>query len=166
MLVADASFPDLRQTIYVYDLTESVEFGSAVISEDAQVPVELAIYLDYGQIGSAGRPYRRAIYPFEPIPPGTLADGARSFAGNYWYPGDVTVEPGCHTVTLMASHAFDADVCPVESNDSSYLVWQVIRCQSSVNCDIACEPPTCDGPQACPKCPRPALDASSLGGQQ
>ena len=111
MLVASAAFPDLRQTIYVFDDTPFVEFGGAVLSEDAGDPVQLAIYLDYGQRNAADRPYRNVVYPFEPIPPGTLADGPRTFLPKRWYPSVHAVLNGCHTATLMASHGFDADVC-------------------------------------------------------
>ncbi|AKT36679.1 uncharacterized protein CMC5_007990 [Chondromyces crocatus] len=165
MLMAADAYPDLRQTIYVYDDTSRVEFGGSVISEDSQQPVELAIYLDYGQRNAAGRPYRTAIYPFKPIPPGTMADGARKFSGMFWHPSDHTVPLGCHTVTLMASHRFGPDVCPQEPTDASYLVWQVIRCASSSDCNDFCEPPPCDTVQGCASCLTPSNPDGSGEGQ-
>jgi hypothetical protein len=39
--------------------------------------------------------------------------------------------PGCHTVTLIVSHEFDAETsCPVCRNDSSQLTWPVFVCDS------------------------------------
>lgn len=163
-LVASAAFPDLRQTIYVFDDTPFVEFGGAVLSEDAGDQVQLAIYLDYGQRNAADRPYRNVVYPFEPIPPGTLADGPRTFLPKRWYPSVHAVLNGCHTATLMASHGFDADVCPTSATDSSFLVWQVIRCTSSIDCNDQCEPPTCDAAQGCASCGSPSPDAGAAGG--
>ena len=166
MLVAGEAFPDLRQTIYVYDDTPWVEFGGAVLSEDAGDPVQFAIFLDYGQRNAAGRPYRNVVYPFEPVSPGTLADGPRTFSSKLWYPSVQTVSYGCHTATLMASHAFDPGVCPASPDDASYLVWQVIRCPSSNECNDTCEPPACDPVEGCASCSTPEPDASAERGAQ
>lgn len=151
MLLGADAFPDIRETILIKDDVEFVEFGGAVLSEDDGLPVQLALYIDYGQTNAAQRPYRNVIYPFEPISPGTLADGARKFQGKRWYLGVTPVPTGCHTVTLVAAHGFDSEVCPTSASDSSYLVWHVVRCDSSGVCDLGCEPPTCDN-QPCPTC--------------
>jgi len=164
MLVGTEAFPDLRETILIKEGMEYIEFGGAVLSEDDGLPVQLALYIDYGQTNAAGRPYRNVIYPFEPIPPGTLADGARKFQGKRWYLGVTPVAIGCHTVTLVASHEFNAEVCPRDSADASVLVWQVVSCDSSGACAFDCEPPTCDN-QPCPSCatiPDAAADGGAL----
>ena len=127
-LIATDAFPSLGKNIDVDELTQFVEFGGAVLSEDNGAAVELALYVDYGQPNAAGLPYKNRVYPFEPIPPGTIADGPRKFQGKKWFLDSVPVGPGCHSITMMASHRFNASVCPVDATDSSFLTWQVIKC--------------------------------------
>jgi hypothetical protein len=162
-LVPSEAFPDLRSTILVDEDDESQEFGGAVVSEDNGLPVQLALYIDYGHINAAELPYRNVIYPFEPIPAGTLADGPRKFQGKRWHFGVIPLTVGCHTATLMATHEFDAKVCPADIGDSSFLVWQVIRCEDATTCAESCEPIDC-AKDLCATCASAPADAGVMGG--
>lgn len=162
-LIASDAFPTLLKTIDVDELTQLVEFGGAVLSEDTGNPVHIALYIDYGQPNAAGLPYKNRVYPFEPIAPGTIADGPRKFQGKKWYLDSVSISPGCHTVTMIASHEFNASVCPVDVGDSSSLSWQVIRCdQGDGSCPTECPPLDCG--EQCPSCETFAADAGADGG--
>lgn len=156
-LVAAEAFPNLRKTITLDDTTGFVEFGGAVLSEDSGAPVEIALYIDYGQPNAAGHPYKNRVYPFEPIQPGVISDGPRSFQGKRWYLDSAPVPAGCHTITMMASHGFDASVCPDDIDDSSFLVWQVVRCDSNGDCPTDCQPLECA--DQCPSCADIGMDA-------
>jgi len=151
ILVGAEAFPDLRAPIIVDNSTQYVEFGAAVLSEDNGTPVEIALYIDYGRPNAAGHPYKNRVYPFEPILPGTLADGPRPFGGKRWYLDSAPVAAGCHTVTMMASHEFNSSVCPHDMDDSDLLVWQVVRCDFDGGpCPSTCEMQACEAP--CPSC--------------
>jgi hypothetical protein len=161
-LVPSEAFPDLRSTILVDDETDFVEFGGAIVSEDNGLPVHLALYIDYGDKNAADLPYRNVVYPFEPLPAGTLADGPRKFQGKRWHLGVIPLLNGCHTATLMATHEFDAKVCPAQATDASFLVWQVIRCEDATTCNEACEPKDCTK-EDCATCASPPADAGAGG---
>jgi hypothetical protein len=151
-LIAAEAYPDIRAPILIDDSTFYVEFGAAVLSEDDGAPVEIALYIDYGHANAAGHPYRNRAYPFEPILPGTLEDGPRTFEGKRWYLDSAPVALGCHTLTMMASHEFGSDICPADPADSDFLVWQVAKCDSDGGpCPPPCELTPCDDP--CPSCP-------------
>jgi hypothetical protein len=149
-LIAEEAFPNLRKTVEVLETDAFVEFGGAVLSEDNGAPVEVALYIDYGQSNAAGHPYKNRVYPFEPILPGTIADGPRKFQGKRWYLDSAPVAAGCHTITMMASHEFGATVCPVDIDDSSFLVWQIAKCDANGDCPTDCEPLDCS--DQCPSC--------------
>jgi hypothetical protein len=161
-LVAEEAYPILEKTIEVDDTEGFVEFGGAVLSEDNGAPVEVALYIDYGQSNAAGHPYKNRVYPFEPILPGTIADGPRKFQGKRWYLDSAPVAAGCHTITMMASHEFGANVCPLSVDDSSFLVWRIAKCDANGNdCPAHCEPLECSKP--CPSCADPGTDAGVNG---
>jgi hypothetical protein len=138
--------PDNRAFVVADDLVwlpvAHLNFGAYLVSEDASQPVELHMYLDYGVPTSIGggktqpfRSYTRG----EQQPAGHLTDPPRLF--NFEWIPPVIFDPGCHTVTLIASHHFDeSSNCPTHLADSSQVVWNVIRCKSddaSQPCDIA-----------------------------
>jgi hypothetical protein len=163
-LVPSDAVPDLRCTIPVDDETDFVEFGGSVVSEDNGLPVHLALYIDYGDTNAADLPYRNVVYPFEPLPAGTLAEGPRKFTGKRWHLGVIPLptDGDCHTVTLMATHEFDARVCPANPSDASFLVWQVTRCPTGSPCSQPCEPKDCVQ-EPCTTCSTPPADAGAGG---
>jgi hypothetical protein len=143
-LIATAASPPIKQIITIDDKTKSVEFSGSVLSEDNGVPVELALYIDFGQCNAANEPYKRKVYPLPKIAAGTIADGPRPFFGKKWFMESVPVaNDGCHTVTMMVSHKFNDIVCPADLNDSSLLTWQVVQCGEDPS---AC-PTTCAEPE-------------------
>lgn len=111
------------------------DFRAFVVSEDAGQPVKAVLFLDYGRIGTNNTPYVDD-EPLSALPAGTLADGPR-LLGKSWRPRG-TEEPGCHTVTLLATHEFAGDLgvpedeypfyCPADLADSSTLTWFVSFC--------------------------------------
>ncbi|WP_437736358.1 hypothetical protein [Sorangium sp. So ce1335] len=144
--VLTAVFPPPYLPIHVDGLDASQDFSATVLSEDNGDPVLLAFYIDYGRRSPGGNPYRR----FQPVPhqvaAATIAGGPRSFTVSWTNDGlplptdGVTPERECHTITLMASHAFNPCYCPADPDDMSSLTWQFINCDPN---DPAC-------PESCP----------------
>lgn len=148
-LVAADAKPDLRQPIVVADLSEqpALTFNATVISEDRD-KVGVRLLVDYGFVNQAGQKARWVIYG-HPIDAGSIGDAPRPVTAT-WYPGANPVERGgCHTVTMIVSHAFDDsdNGCPVRLCDSSSLTWQVILpCAPGDTCPTICDP----APDTCP----------------
>lgn len=149
-LVAAAANPDLREFVLVLDEDTRKDFGAAVLSEDRGDPVHVALYIDYGVPNAAGHPFFRSIAEFPEVPAATMADGPRSVSAQ-WYLDTANVDPGCHTVTMMATHAFDYRNCPKVLSDSSQLVWKVLRCTTNDTC------PVVDPIKDCPNSQQKAL---------
>jgi hypothetical protein len=168
-LVAAKADPDLREFVFVLDDDQRIDFRAAVLSEDRDVPVQIALYIDYGQENAAGNPFKRSIAEFPEILPGTLSQGPRPVQAEWFLDSD-DVDYGCHTVTMMVTHAFDFRNCPERLSDSSHLVWNILRCKSQELCviDPAKQCPNSAGPDliACPsETPGPDSGSGSGGGQ-
>jgi hypothetical protein len=159
-LVASAAFPSLWKPIAIDESTQFVTFGGDVISEDNGEDVHIALYIDYGTRNAAGLPYRNRVFPFPPIKAGRITDGQRPFEVQ-WFLDSVPVLKGCHTVTMVASHEFDAsNVCPVELDDMSLIEWQLVNCDSDdQTCSKQCPEPTCTD-ATCPSCANLTADAT------
>ncbi|WP_437529258.1 hypothetical protein WME79_47385 [Sorangium sp. So ce726] len=150
-LIASAASPSQLQVVYIHEEDVFLDFGAAVLSEDNSVDVEIALYLDYGTRNSAGQPYRDRDYPFEAIEAGTMHEGQRPFVRR-WFLGSSSVTAGCHTLTMVASHAFDVNVCPADLKDMSYLTWQLIKCDpDDPSCPTSCPELACAASK-CPSC--------------
>ncbi|XYI00980.1 hypothetical protein ACMHYB_14995 [Sorangium sp. So ce1128] len=152
--VLTAVFPPQHIPIHIVGQDVVKDFGATVLSEDNGDPVQVAIYIDYGRRSAAGRPFRRPVPP-TPIRAGTIADGQRPFTVP-WVLDDaplptdgMTPAKECHTITLMASHAFNRCICPADTDDMSSLTWQVINCDANESgCPAACPALDCGGSDA------------------
>jgi hypothetical protein len=153
-LIASTADPDLREFVLVVDGDDKTEFSASVISEDRGEPVQVALYIDYGVANAADHPFRRSIAEFPDIPPATFADGQRP-VNTQWYQDSADVLNGCHTITMMVTHAFDFLNCPKSLSDSSHLTWKILRCTSKELCEkidplTDCPNSTEDSLRACP----------------
>ncbi|MGK3995575.1 hypothetical protein [Sorangium sp. So ce1024] len=148
--VLTAIFPPPHIPIHIDDQDVSKDFSASVLSEDNGDPVLVALYIDYGRRSRGGSPFRRLLSPI-PVGAGTIAGGQRSFTipwdlETVNLPTDgVTPERECHTVTLMASHAFNRCYCPADPEDMSSLTWQIINCdRDDPGCPESCPPLDCN----------------------
>jgi hypothetical protein len=168
-LVAAAADPDIREFVFVLDGEQRIDFRASVLSEDRDAPVQMALYIDYGQVNAAGNPFKRALAEFPDIPAGTLSQGPRPVLAEWFLDSD-DVGHGCHTITMMVTHKFDFRNCPERLADSSHLVWNILRCPSKESCaiDPAKQCPTSAGPPLIPcpsESPGPDAGTGDGGGQ-
>ena len=136
-LVTASADPDPRGVLLINTLEQaqvrSFEFSADVISEDQGSKVKGYLYIDYGQQGG-DHPYADLITQIRELPPSTMADTTKRNIRGKWSFGDNVPAKGCHTVTLIVSHEFDAETsCPVCRNDSSQLTWPVYVCDPDVS---------------------------------
>ncbi|WP_438028464.1 hypothetical protein [Sorangium sp. So ce233] len=149
--VLTAPFPPPHIPIHIDKQDVIKSFSASVLSEDNGDPVHVALYLDYGRRSSVGNVYRRLLAP-SPIGAGTIAGGQRSFTIEWVLeemnlPTDgATPERECHTVTMMASHAFNPQCyCPADPEDMSSITWQLINCDpNEPGCPGSCPPLDCE----------------------
>lgn len=136
-LVTATADPDPRGVLLVNTLEQlqmgktSFEFSADVVSEDQGAKVKGYLYIDYGTtVGD--HPYADLIPEIRELPPSTMADTTKRNIRGKWNVASSVLLPGCHTVTLIVSHEFDAETsCPVCRNDSSQLTWPVFFCDSN-----------------------------------
>ncbi len=124
-LSADDAEPKLSRFVLIDDPTATRRFSTTVRSQDNLDPLEARLYLDYPTNAQANLLDQREIAP------GTLKDPddrPRSVELE-WRPsvaGPTVVTPGCHSITMMVSHGFQAiDVNPAVDGDVDFLVWWV-----------------------------------------
>ncbi len=145
LLIARDASPPLGQVV-VLPPTEHITLTASVISQDT-VPVQVAIYIDYGyQTMPGGTPYYFAT-PYTTISAASIVDGDRPVIVDW--PPEIPLA-GCHTITIMASHDFQTrggETCPHFITDSSLLTWSFYFCGSTTPCppmidpSVACVPP-------------------------
>jgi hypothetical protein len=131
IIVASALNPDPRSILLLGGDEGLTELGitASVVSEDAGENVKVALYVDYGITNALGQPFRFALQTFPELAPGTLAKGPRQLVGVRWVDGVFPIQPGCHRLTLVTTHAFDtASGCPKNLNDSSQITWHFRQC--------------------------------------
>ncbi len=123
--------PDPREILLVggdvgvpqFDITASI------LSEDTDQPVKVSLYVDYGSMNALDQPFRFALPNFPDLPPASLSDGPRKLIGVRWVEGAFPLSLGCHRLTLVVTHAFDAVTgCPKNLNDSSQVSWFFRQC--------------------------------------
>jgi hypothetical protein len=164
LLLEDTATPDLREPVLVDIMSEYAQpFSASFVSEDPvdpatdlQEPVAFRLYFDYGQPlyfpppELICKPFLVELDARDNVAGGTLADGPRSIEMNWVVEGPSSgFLPGCHTVTMMASHAFDdTSGCPVSLADSSQLTWIVNVCDST-SATHPCTPCTSASPMGC-----------------
>lgn len=158
VLLADTAIPDPREILVVESGTEKVSFSALVRSdEDLEQRIQVRILTDYGTPGVANEPYLNS-RGGTPIPPAT-SDAEDRIATADWFPQQVGLT-GCHTVTLMVSHAFDELIsgCPVDRADSSHLTWFVFVCAEGQPCPPPVDDPRIDCPEPTTRCPESTVD--------
>lgn len=131
IIVASALDPDPRNILLVGGDEGQPEFSvtASVLSEDAGESVKIALYVDYGFTNALGQPFRFALQTFPELPASTLSSGPRALIGVHWVDGVFPIQPGCHRLTLVATHEFDtASGCPKDLNDSSQITWHFRQC--------------------------------------
>ncbi|WP_437579620.1 hypothetical protein [Sorangium sp. So ce887] len=163
--VLTAVFPSPHIPVHIDPQDRSMDFRASVLSEDNGDPVQVALYIDYGK-GSDGYPYRRIVSPTPmPFGAGTIAGGQRPITVKWGFSVDqlptdgMTPERECHTITMVASHAFDSRRCncPADPDDTSWLTWQVINCDpNEPTCPASCPAPDCED-SPCIFCDDPSL---------
>lgn len=160
--VLTAVFPPQHMPVYI---DKQVIFGATVLSEDNGDPVQVALYIDYGKRTLAGKPSRRVVGPRSKGGTGTIAGGQRHFTFPWVLYEDplptdgMTPERECHTITMVASHAFDSEMCncPADPDDMSLLTWQVINCDpNEPTCPTLCPALNCEA-TPCLFCDDPSL---------
>ena len=161
-LVPSSADPDPREFIRIEGDTPITLFAD-VVSEDGDRPVLTALYLDYGLQNPdlPDWPYALAIRG-NSFAAGTLADGPRRIHQTFIPFLYSQLEPGCHTLTLVASHAFEQVTseryCPSSLADSSQITWYVLKCTAPGNC------PTLDFASEKQKCPVATVACPPKGG--
>ncbi|HRI69774.1 MAG TPA: hypothetical protein PK156_36345 [Polyangium sp.] len=131
MIVASGLNPDPRGILRIGGDEGAEEFGitASILSEDKGESVKVALYVDYGVLNGLSQPFSAIVQAWPDLEAGTLAEGPRPLLGLRWVDGIVGIQPGCHRLTLMATHAFDATTrCPVNLNDSSQITWHFRQC--------------------------------------
>lgn len=112
-------------------------FSAGVLVGDQDDKIKARLYIDYGNPNLSGDPFKQ-YYPVQHIDASTVADTKtlRIKANTTLaYP----ILPGWHTATLMVSHEFADNQCPVCLNDSSQISWPLYRCNSLDSAD-SCKP--------------------------
>ncbi|WP_437801354.1 hypothetical protein [Sorangium sp. So ce693] len=145
----------------------SKDFVATVLSEDSGDPVRIALYVDYGSRTSEDYPYPyRRFAELPSFPAGAIADGQRVITatlnfGLVAFPNDgATPVRECHTVTMVATHALNANKCncPDNPDDMGLLTWQIIDCDpSEPTCPKSCPPLDCET-IPCLFCDDPSLE--------
>jgi hypothetical protein len=162
LLLATKAAPSLQAIVASIDPTDQENFSAEVLSEDTGVDVSFRLLVDYGRPNVLNDPYAFTA-DFDSLPAGTLATGPRPTPQFTWALSIFAADPGCHTVTLFASHVFDDQgSCPADLADSSQLTWIVEVCAPGGVC-----PTTCNLPQAgCVDfvCEQPTVACPALSG--
>ncbi|WP_441287654.1 hypothetical protein ACSRUE_36820 [Sorangium sp. KYC3313] len=165
--VLTAVFPPQHIPVYIVEQQDSFKnFGATVLSEDNGTPLQGVLYIDYGRRSSEDAPFplpfRRVTFP-RVFPAGTMAGGQRPFELTWDLttpiPAEgVTPEKECHTITMIASHAFNKCSCAADPDDVSSLTWQIIHCNpNEPTCPKSCPPLDCET-TPCLFCDDPSLE--------
>lgn len=154
-LIAASATPDLRNVVQL-DANSGKQTFSVLVraAENDTEPLSLALYLDYGVCNAEGKPYRRRVDA--DIPESTTSGEPRLARATLVIdPDSAPLDDGCHTITMMVSHAFDrSSGCPERIVDSDYITWFVDYCGSG----------TCADPAPCPVVSDRCPDEADTGG--
>lgn len=121
------------------NLATDQALSAEVLSEDAGADLRAVLLIDYGVEDPSGNPYRDG-FPQTPIKASTIAAGPRKVS-TIWRvepnslvdpsPGEIT-SVGCHTVTLLVTHAFRENTvgywCPRSNADYASITWFAAVC--------------------------------------
>ncbi len=160
LLLGANATPDLK-TIPRVELAaqQKLQFNAEVLSEDGAQRVALVMLLDYGTEGPAGTPFVDNVGEPRTLEPSTLAAGPRTTGLFDFFPRSHPIGPGCHSLTLFASHELDG-FCPANLvSDSSQLTWIVEVCAEGGVCPTSCTP----GEPGCVpfSCPTPTVSCAA-----
>lgn len=145
IILASGLDPDPRGILRIGgdEGVDEVGITASILSEDAEASVKFAFYVDYGATNALGQPFSFSLQTLPELQAATMADGPRSLLGVRWVDGIFPIEPGCHRLTLIATHAFDTETgCPQNLADSSQVTWHFRQCDvgecpiSLVNCPV------------------------------
>lgn len=145
IILASGLDPDPRGILRIGgdEGVDEVGITASILSEDADASVKFAFYVDYGTTNALGQPFSFALQTLPELQAATMADGPRSLLGVRWVDGIYPIDPGCHRLTLIATHAFDTETgCPQNLADSSQVTWHFRQCDvgecpvSLVNCPV------------------------------
>ena len=139
-LAVDLATPDPRAIVFLQPTDVSLPLATYVESEDAGEKLEVRILADYGS-QSGTRPFQSVSIP-QYIQPGHIEDGPRPVSVT-WGDGAQRLDVGCHRLTLIVSHQFGDDGCPIDENDYDALTWLVVRCGSGGCPDLSDPATTC-----------------------
>lgn len=144
--------PDPRQILVLSTDVSTTLFEAQLRSEDAGEPVLVRMLVDYGTCNVTGKPFQDSQQGL-PVDPSTFSDTSRKAQHNATIENELT--PGCHRLTLIATHEFnEATGCPADPDDFAQITWTVFVCDDNcdfdpVNCPVieasctdtkACEP--------------------------
>lgn len=165
-LLSQNATPDPREIIALENPKGSLTFSAFVRSEDGGEPVQTRLLVNYGTASSPKRPYRFAEIGTT-LGPSSMDDRSRVASGVFDNASYNLV--GCFRFTLMVSHAFDDNNCPLDLSDSDAITWTAYLCESADNCappidpDVDCALPP--DPTACPQfSPQATSSASTSSG--
>jgi hypothetical protein len=159
-LIAESAVPPLR-SLPKFDVAsgdpQDVTFTADVTSNDAGSAVKPILLVDYGSLDGPDPDlpwqFRKRA---DDVEPKTFADEPRPVTVELPSSQIGRMSDGCHTITLMVTHAFD-DVtgCPRCMADSSQLTWYFLKCNTegepdAVPCDQLVQCPLWDLTAACP----------------
>lgn len=172
-LIPATADPDPRTVLLVdeaqTDPSTKYAFSAYVASEDAGQQVILKLYLDYGypdNVVDPRQPFRDLYGLGGYVAAGTLTDTQRVAAID-WAPSNT--EPGCHTITLVASHAFEDAIthCPVCLSDSSQITWPIFICNETKGYPCSVDFTECEAwgkrSKSCPPSTEPDAGANQCG---
>jgi hypothetical protein len=133
-LLSVGADPPLGELVVLPNISSGLRFTAPVRSEDADESVSVRLYIDYGYDNGFGQPFAFQKQG-KSVPAGRFDESDRRVSME-WHYAEYPVS-GCHTFTLIASHEFGDDGCPVDLADSTYLTWDVIVCDAT---DPTCPP--------------------------
>lgn len=159
-LVKSTADPDPRAILVWDSTTQTQTFSAQVVSEDAGEDVHVVLLVDYGKYDELSkRPYQNSVVQNQVVPASTHDDPTRRIAKATLYFNTTNITPGCHTVTMMVSHAFAPQLgCPEKLSDSDQITWTAVMCDGT---DCTIDPAECPEIGAEGSCPE---DASATGG--
>lgn len=148
ILLAETASPDPRAVID-FDIAVSqsqVVEAQLAPSNDKGQPIEVQLYVDYGQ--PLGKLIAQRVFAGADVPPYDVGQPVRIAQAEIFSP----LALGCHSLTLIVAHEFDnPSQCPKRLDDSSQLTWQLL-----VRDDEQC------GDEGCACVPRDPADLESL----
>jgi hypothetical protein len=132
--------PNPRPTEFVRIFSENqqtvpTDFRARVVSVDG-LPLVSVLLIDYGKTGIDGSPWVGTTIGDE-IDAAKIADGQHDLAIT-WFASPTIFDFGCHTVTMLVTHAFAQQnpyvVCPKDPCDFAAVTWHTTLCDPNSTC--------------------------------